>query len=180
MAKFRILVAGLAFLVTLGVLVAGWSLYRTYGVIRPLERQLAQISGVERVSVSLEGKSALVTVSLGAVDDLKETYRAIQRVVLPKLGELAVIELQSRSSPPLDRWWDEQQPLLYEDLEKYNFRDLVRALQTSAAERQFQCRVTMDAYHIYVQVSHEGAFLYQVLPYRAFSTMLPGAVEQRG
>jgi copper chaperone CopZ len=179
MAKFRFVVAGLAFVVTLALLFAGWNLYRTYGLVRPVERQVAQIPGVERVSVSVAGKTALVRVTLGAVDDLKSTYQSIQRTVSDRLGSQVIVELQGHSSPSLDRWWDEQQPLLYEDLEKSNFRDLVMALQNNAAEHHLRCRVTMDAAHIYVQASDERAYLYQVVPYRAIGHSLP-SLDQRG
>ncbi|MDI3256287.1 MAG: hypothetical protein QJR01_00925 [Kyrpidia sp.] len=179
MARFRFLMAGLAFVVTLGGFIAGWNLYRAYGLIRPVERQVAQIPGVERATVSMQGKGAVVRVTLGAVDDLKSTYRTIQQVAAERLGPQTAVEVQGHSSPGLDRWWDEQQPLLYEDLEKSSFRDLVKALQDSAAGQHYQCRVTMDADRIYVQVSDQRSFLYQVVPYRTMGTALP-SMDQKG
>ncbi|ADG06386.1 hypothetical protein [Kyrpidia tusciae] len=178
MSRFRFLVAGLAFVVTLGIFITGWNLYRTYGLIRPVEQQVQEIPGVEQVSVLLEGKGAVVRVTLGAVDDLKSTYWAIEQTATDRLGVQTTVEVRGHSSPALDRWWDEQQPLLYEDLEKSSFRDLVKALEDSAAKRQYQCRVTMDANRIYVQVSDQRSFLYQVVPYRMMGTALPSTAQK--
>jgi hypothetical protein len=160
----KIPVVVISFLLTLGILFAGMWLYKDLYVNDPLAEKLQKIPAVKEYELIIDEKSLEVT--LGTVDNLKETYLEIENSIKDITNDSGAFEIKIKDNPDnlLNSVWEKAQFAVYEALEQGNFNDM--AVQIKKVIEEFgleKYKIQMDKNNIYIQLHHGDKFLYKVL-----------------
>lgn len=157
-------VAALA--VTVVVLVAGQLIWQKYAVARPLDAGLRGIAGVTAASWE-EGKNGDLTinVTLGNVDNLTKTYGEIGDTAKNILGRRpARIVLADSRTPELENLAYALNLPVQEGIYTGNFTAMAERIGAAARAAGADARVSVDAGNVYIQLTRQGAALYNVVP----------------
>ncbi len=157
-------VAALA--VTVAVLAGGQLMWQKYAVARPLDAGLRAIAGVTAASWE-EGKSGDLTinVTLGSVDNLAKTYGEISDTAKDILGRRpARIVLADSRSPELDNLAYTLNLPVQEGIYTGSFTAMADRVGAAARAAGADAKISVDAANVYIQLTRQGAALYEVVP----------------
>jgi hypothetical protein len=157
-------VAALA--VTVAVLVAGQLLWQKFAVARPLDAGLRGIAGVTAAGWE-EGRNGDLTinVTLGTVDNLAKTYGEIGEKARTVLGRRpARIVLADSRTPELESLAFALNIPVQEAIKTGNFTAMAERVAAAARDGGADARVSVDAANVYIQLTRQGAALYEVVP----------------
>lgn len=162
----RIIVALLVMIGTFTVLVGGNFIYQRYFVQQPLAALLAQNSDVHNLQIEQEADRVVITVELGEVKNLQDTYRELEEMVRKHMGsknwELRIIDTRT---PNLERVWHASQFALYEAIVQGNFTHMARVVDGLAKGAGLdRYGLYIDENYLYLQLHQGQNFLYAVLP----------------
>lgn len=179
MFKIRWVRAMSIMLIALAVLFGGWSLYRTFGLMRPLQAELLSNPVVSNVEFAPGNKNRELTLTLKQVDDLRKTYHTLSNVVINTLGTDAVIHIEGHPSPELQNFYESLEPTIYEGIAKKNYSEMIDTLQKESKSKGITlCKVTMDRQNFYIQLGKGSDFLYQVVSYNTSTSDKIGVPSQ--
>ncbi|MBE3583064.1 MAG: hypothetical protein IMX01_02985 [Limnochordaceae bacterium] len=155
-------VAGV-FLVVLAVALVGSRVYMQQNLVRPLERQLERVAGVEQVQV-VPGSPWSVDIQLGPGLNLPLTYAKIQHVVGSYLGgRVFQIHLQPAADSTLLVTYQQMQLWIQEALATGRFSQLPQALARVAQQKGAQdLGVWVDGQAVYVRFQQDKHWFYAV------------------
>jgi hypothetical protein len=166
MPHFRPLVALFALALTLSVLFGGWMVYRSYGIVKPVQDALSHLPYVAAVHISPNDTAHSVEVALKPVNDLGAAYREILKIVQRYMGAGTAISITDQRSNALSTLYENEQPMIFEAIAKKNYTELVRQIAADSRHFGVQGKVTMDQNNIYIQLKKGENYLYDVVPYR--------------
>lgn len=166
---------GLAALLGLG------QLYRYSRVDQPLIKFYKARSDVRDFKVSAREGHIELTVKLGPVANLRETYTALEKGTQEILdAQPFAIRIQDNRN---DRLVDDYYKLhltLQEGLATGQFSDMATRLQEQAKRLGLdEAKVFLDTQYLYVQLRRGNHYLYELLP-RADARYGVGALQVRG
>ncbi|MFC4768986.1 hypothetical protein [Effusibacillus consociatus] len=167
MSRIRLMPTLLFLTASLLLFFGGWILYRDYGLIRPLQKELIGTQQVNSVDVKLSGPQKTIEVSLNQVADLQTAYRSIKTKAGKILDQEVTIELKDKRTPELETLYQSYQPMIYEGLAKGSFTEMIEKLQARGQKDGLsRAAVTMDRENLYIQLEKGDHFLYEVISYR--------------
>jgi hypothetical protein len=165
MSRIRIVPTIVAMLVTLVLLFGGWIAYRNFGLVHPVEQELMSISNVEQVNVTVSTQNRVVKIKLSQVKDLQTTFHSIRNVVTQSLGNDTQIEVLDNRNEDLTELYQSLQPILFEGLHKGTYSEMIQAITNRSKQAGVNARVTMDMNNLYIQLSKDQNYLYDIVPY---------------
>ena len=161
---FKIPVAVLALIITLGLSLGGFMLYNRFMVEKPINEEMKQVAGVQRVSVHKEDKQMVVTVKLAEIPDFSVTYRLLDQIAEKHLGAGEYsLEIEDRRSQELEHFYNDIQLHLYQGIATNSFLWLDKEIGQIANSKGIQHRLRVDEDNLYLQGHKEGYYLYSVL-----------------
>ncbi len=175
MSRIRIVPILVIMSIALSVLFGGWELYRQFGLVAPLEQQLADNKAVSGVESVVKGQEREIQITLNKVDDLQDTYVGIEQTVQESLGKQAAIKLVDKRQEELKDTYQSIQPILYAGMAKGDFPKMINDVNKQATKAGLTAKVSMNDQFIFVQLEKAAdQYLYEVLPYKetpAFSNI---------
>ncbi|MGZ4112090.1 MAG: hypothetical protein ACXVP5_06575 [Tumebacillaceae bacterium] len=175
MSRIRFVPIMLIFMVSLSVMFGGWELYRKFGLVGPLEQQLAADKNVTHVESVVNGQDREIKVTLKKVTDLQTTYEDLETIIGAQMGSQVKIDLVDDHTQDLKNVYRSIQPILYSGIAKGDFEAMIQEAEKAAKASGSQGEITMDDHNIYVNVQKNGHTLYEVLPYKLLK--LDGLME---
>lgn len=161
---FKIPVAALALILTLGLSLGGFMLYNRFVVEKPMYQEMKQVEGVQRVSVHKEDKQMVVVVKLAEMSDFSVTYRLLDRIAEKRFGAgKYTLEIEDRRSQELEQFYADIQLHLYQGIATNSFLWLDKEIGQMADSKGIQHRLRVDEDNLYLQGHKEGYYLYSVL-----------------
>ena len=153
---------------TIGFLSGGQALWQKFAVAGPLDQTLQGINGVAGVARASDGKKGdgiTFHITLQNAANLQKTYREITEAGEAALGgKKFKVSIRDNRSPELEELYYQLQPQIQESIATGSFTGMAGAIRQQAAARDIQARVFIDSRYIYLQMSKDGAELYQVVP----------------
>ncbi|GAX89779.1 hypothetical protein [Effusibacillus lacus] len=166
MSRIRILPMLIFLTASLLVLFGGWILYRDYGVVRPLQKELISTRQVNAVDVRLNGSPKVIEVSVNRVSDLQTAYKSIQAKISNKLNAGVNVKMKDKRTPELEKLFQNYQPIIYEGIAKGSFTEMIDKVQSQGRKDGLdRTVVTMDSEYLYIQLERGDNYLYEVIPY---------------
>lgn len=167
MSRIRIVPILVIMSIALSVLFGGWELYRNFGLVAPLEKQLADHEAVRKVETVVKGQEREIHITLNQVDDLQDTFVGVQDVVQQSLGKQATIKLVDNRQDELKDAYQAIQPTLYAGVAQGDFPEMISDVQKQAVAAGLNSKITMNDEFIFVQLEKADQYLYEVLPYQS-------------
>ncbi|MBP2649689.1 MAG: hypothetical protein H6Q74_514 [Firmicutes bacterium] len=156
-----------ALFITVAVLVGGQLLWNNYGVKKPLDKSLQIIPGIEAVTWAETGKntdSLVITVTLGKVSDLQQTYKQIVETSKQVLGRRPfTINLKDHRSPELEALYYDSHYYVQEAIVTGKFTSMAEAIKARAADSEVEEKVYVDDKYVYIGLSKGQSALYAVV-----------------
>jgi hypothetical protein len=165
LSRIRVLPTLVIAVTALIVFFGGWIMYRNYGLIRPLERDLSNMTPVQHVDVVVNNHTKEIRVTLKRVSDLMTAYQSVREKVANSLGADVNLVILDNRSKELSDFYQNDQPLIFESIAKGNYTSMIDALKRHAEKAGITARVTMDKNNIYIQLEKGANYLYEVVPY---------------
>jgi len=169
MSRIRFVPVLVVMAITLSLLFGGWELYRTYGLVLPLEDQLKQNQAVTTVESVVNGQERTIKVALTAVEDLQTTYESLATTIEESLGQQVKIDLVDQRNDALKQAFREVQPILYGGMAKGEFSQMIDGASQKLQAAGYQPTITMNDQNIFVQIKDGDKYLYEVLPYNTMT-----------
>lgn len=160
-SEFKVLLAILSTILALAIFLGCFSAYNRFGVRRPIVNNIMSLESVNKVQIDKQ-KEYVVTVYLGKVDNLQETYIRIDEIIAKKLepGKYC-IKIVDKRDAELEKVFVELQPVIYEALAGSRYiwlKDQVQGLGMQAEGNLF-----IDEQRIYIQVIKGNSYMYEVI-----------------
>lgn len=167
MSRIRVIPTLIVMVTALVVFFGGWLMYRNFGLVRPLERELSSTAPVQNVKVVVNNQTREVQVTVKKIPDLMTTYTAIKDKVSFTLGSDVKVTIMDHRSKELTDLYQNYQPLIFEGIAKGSYTSMIDSLKNRAEKDGISnARITMDKNNIYIQLEKGSDYLYEVLPYR--------------
>lgn len=164
---FKVHIALLALIVTFAVLVGAGYIYRQQHLVRPLERDLAAAAPVVSLKVSYDQRTPVVDVVLGPVDDLAQSYQAVDGVVRRSFGaDQYRLLIGDDRTAALAAFGDRAELYLWQAAQQGNYAAMADAVTRQATAAGLTgAKLSVSADNVFLQVA-DGAnhHLYLVIP----------------
>ncbi|OPZ65385.1 MAG: hypothetical protein BWY85_00605 [Firmicutes bacterium ADurb.Bin506] len=180
--RISIRVALISAAAVVALLAAGFTGYRVFGVVEPIERAIAQIDEVVSCEVESVRGGTVLTVRLKGVADLADTVNRIAQAA--SRGNRGAsshqlwLDIEGSPDPSMIRAMRELDFWVHEALATGKFTQLPRAatlIKASTAVDKID--VSVDSDYIYVSMANDGAEEYRLIPRAARPE---GVAEPRG
>jgi len=161
---FKAPVAVIAFVVTLGVAMAGYSLYNRYLVEKPVQEEMSRVPGVQEVEINRENHKVTVTVTLEDMEDFAPSYRDVDKLAKERFGEGNYsLEIKDTRNQELEEVYRGLQLYLYQGIANNSFLWLNQEINKVAREHQLKYKLSVDEDNLYLQLHKQGHYLYEVI-----------------
>ncbi len=161
---FKWELAALIAVLTLALLSAGYYVYHSFGVKRPLENVLKGDPDILSLKLVESKGTTDIVVEIGEISDLRETYTRLRGLAEDKLGPKISVSIKDTRDEDLQDAYHAVHYYLEEAATRGNFGEMIRSSQVALEERRLdEFNVTVDKERIYVQMGKNGAYLYEVL-----------------
>lgn len=162
-SRFNIAKIMLSFVLSLGLLLAGWLVYQEFGVIKPMYKEILAIPGVRGTEIANEQGRLSVTVDIGEVDRIQPFYQEIKKI-LPD-GSLYDLTFSDRRNAYLSGLWRENRFAVEEAAAKSNLTEMQQLIEANVSREAVDYwLLEVDGENIYFQVHDDGYYLYEVVP----------------
>lgn len=160
---YRVDVTVAVALLTLAVLLGGRLAYARFLVERPLVAELKALRGVQSVTLERSDAGYVLHLKLAEVEDLPGLYRQIEKLGAERLGPgNFVVKIQDERTPALENVYYRIHYYLEEALVQGNFSAAAARIQSEARAAGVEERFYVDEGHIYLELIHGPAYLYEV------------------
>lgn len=167
MNKIKWHVMLIVFLISLVFFFGGSFLFERFFRENPLEEELCEIEGVERVEIDGKRKNTLhVDIYTKYTDDLPGMVEGIGRVLSARVKKEYDFELHDHRSEKIEAFYREVKPAIYEGARVGNYRSIQETVDRVAAGHGLEdyC-FSVDDQFVYLQAGDEKNFLYVVVPH---------------
>lgn len=162
---FRVPVVILAVVLALGLFLGSRWIYYKYSYNEPLNQVLKANKAVESFNIDRRKPVIRITVKLGAVENIKDTYQSLQNSIQDILSPKPFqIDLQDNRDAPLKKIFYASQFAIYEAIMQGNFREMAKCIEHEASLQKSQATIFIDQNYIYLQMQHGNHYLYEVIP----------------
>lgn len=160
--NFRITVFAVALLVSLGLFLGGFSLHREL-VARNTRTGLTTLCGGP-VQLEKEGKVTAISVQLGQVNNLQETWKAMTDFIeKDTASDKYRIVIKDKRNDDLQTAFDHLQPVIYEAAANNTFVALQQEFEQYLGDKDIDYRLYLDNQRMYLQMKQGDHYLYQVI-----------------
>lgn len=177
---FRVPIVLVALVLGLGAFLGAQWLYNKYNYDQPLDSSLQKNPAVLSYAVDDRAPVVLVRLKLKEVENLGQAYREIENSLKQILGRREFqIKLEDNRDADLEKVYYYSQFAVYEAMARGNYREMEKYISDHAASAGAQARVFMDGGSIFIQISKNGHYLYEVIPVPDNGKEFPGRTEGR-
>lgn len=162
--EFRVLIAILALILSLGALLAAFYLYKEWGIKEPIVNEIKTIESVHDVNIEDKGQKYEIEVHLNKASDIQKPYQAIVEKVeasLPPEDYHLVIKDQRNAS--LQTMFNKLQPAIYEALANNQYIWLDEEIARQLQKTNMKHRIFIDQEHLYLQIIDGNSYLYEII-----------------
>lgn len=163
--NYRLSVVGLVALITLALLLGGWHLYIRQTVDRPLAQLFSGKPEILEYKLNRETVPPRLTMKLGPVDNLQESYLSLYEKARTYLGEdLEMVVLDERNQR-LEEAYRQVSFSIEEAIARGNFTEMAEAIRQKGRELQLdKTEVAIDKQFLYLHLRDGDNYLYAVAP----------------
>jgi hypothetical protein len=153
-------------LVTLGVALSAHYLIYHYKVTDPLLEQIAQLTGVNDVSLETIGNRRYIVLDLSVDANLPDIYSAASKHGAQTFGKrFAGVIIHDNRSSVLNESYYQMQFHIQQGIATGLFTQMVDGVDQLAAQAQLESyRVYVDADYIYLHLVKDGCALFELIP----------------
>ena len=144
--------AGLFF----GLLVGAQFFFKNFYIAGNFEEKLSQVEGIKKIEINDDH----ITLTMGKVNNLKETYQEITQVIQDKKYEILIKDLPS---PILEDAAEKSEIAIYEGIYRGNFTEISDYIRNLAGENGITVKIFVDNERVYLQMEEEQNFLYRII-----------------
>ncbi|HQA06454.1 MAG TPA: hypothetical protein PKW25_00135 [Syntrophomonadaceae bacterium] len=172
--ELRIVVVLLAMILTIGILFGGYSVYKVYGVEKPVETKLSALPAVSSVSIDKNKKVYEIKLQLGAVENLQSAYTEIENALNRyfKVNDYQLQIIDNRNEK-LELFYLQIQPAVQQTAAKSEFVWLDAYLDEKCSQTGLTYNLMIDEKNIYIQIMDSPYYLYEVVVRPDVSSTLP-------
>lgn len=161
---FRILVALMTLILTLGILIGGYSLYTVYGIKKPVENRIAALASVSAVQIEKEKNQYYVEVKLGQVGDLQSVYTSLEEATNHRMAqgnyELKILD---HRNDRLTELYGRLQPAIQQAIARQEYVWLDTRLSQETESLGMTYRLLVDEDNLYLQIADGSYYLYEIV-----------------
>ncbi len=131
----------------------------------PLKESLLEVDGVEKVNITNTNQHNKISISLLEVKDLSKTYREIEGILDLTYDSYQLIILDKRD-PYLESLYEKVHYALMEGERRGNYSDMNKEIFLLLNDEMdlVNYHLWVDQEKIYLQLSSDGNYLYEVIP----------------
>lgn len=160
----KIPVVVLALLVGMGALWGAQWLFNRFNYERPLTRVLQENGDIASYKINDRGPVLEVEVKLRKVENLQDSYSKLSGSVRDVVGRRSVkITVGDDRDAVLEGIYYQTRLAAYEALERGNFLEMEDFIAQRAAREGARARVFLDRDRMYIQISHDNKYLYEII-----------------
>ncbi|NLB51567.1 MAG: hypothetical protein GX808_01335 [Syntrophomonadaceae bacterium] len=163
----KVITAVISAVVTLAVLLSGYTFYNKYIVQAPLLEAIDEMASVNQVQISKEKSKYQITVELNRVENLQHEYAQLEKIAAANLGSKEYdLKISAAGDQQLQDFYYQIQPFIYEALAKDNFMWLNEQIkqQITRENGKMDYRFFVDNEMIYLQFENGRENLYEIIP----------------
>lgn len=167
-SKYNLGIICLSFILTLGILLGGRWVYQEFGVMGPLQKNLAETPAVTESMIETDGGKLNIELKLGEIQSLNQSLQDIKKI-LPKDSKYN-LTIKDRRNNYLEGLWTKNRFALEEAACLGNLTEMQGLLEANLEEADLErWLLEVDEENIYLQM-HEGkAYLYEIVQRRSVS-----------
>lgn len=177
---FRVSIVLVSLVLGLGAFMGAQWLFNKYNYEQPLDGVLRKNPAISSYEIDDSKSVVLVRLELKEVENLGQTYRDIEASLKQILGSKQFeIELRDNRDQELEAVYYYGRFAVYEAIARGNYREMEKYISDRAASAGARARVYMDSGAIFVQISNNGHYLYEVIPVPDSGAYYSGRIEGR-
>jgi hypothetical protein len=148
------------------VLFGGWFIYHSAALENPINGIVSGVHGVQRVSTNINNNAVTIDLKLNNDVDLLDLYTTITKEGASLLSNRDLkLNLDSQSSPELDKWWSSALFEVAQAMETKHYADIPQVLAAKATQiSDLKVTSEMDDTNVYVRLTQGLKSKYIVLP----------------
>jgi len=162
--EFRVLFTIVSLILTLGILLGGYSLYKKFGVQEPVIKQLCSNKAIEKASIEKKNQQHLIKIELKKVENIQKQYAEVENIINSKFEpddyELIIIGKQNKD---LEQLFDQLQPAIYEALASNRYLWLSNEIKRQTDEKHMAYRMFVDERYLYIQIEDGDSYIYKII-----------------
>ena len=165
--KTRIIVIAVSIVITLAILLAGYTSYNKYIIQKPLLNALEDTSFVNEVRLDKEGNIYQITIEMNKVDNLQTEFAKLDEITATHLGSQKYnLKISDARDQQLADFYSQLQPFIYEALAKDNYIWLNDEISRQIEDmyKNLDYKFFIDAEKIYLQFDNGRETLYEIIP----------------
>lgn len=169
--KIKVVPLAVTVVVSAALLFGGWSVYRHFGIEKPLDQVAESVPGVESAEAKMTAGQVVLYVKLSTDADLVEVYRKVKREGAAQIGSKKLeLVVESDSSSKLDEAWSHSLFDVAEAMETRRYSGIRSAMeQLSERFPGVTAETDMDDDNVYIRLSDGQSAKYIVLPRQPIS-----------
>ncbi|MGI6035759.1 MAG: hypothetical protein ACOYCE_08160 [Limnochordia bacterium] len=154
------------FLAILGLLFSGQQLFYRWQVLRPLEESFRDVAGVEEVNIERRQGQLYLEFQVAPVENLRTTYLDLVGVGRELLGDRKVtIHIKDTRDPFLSEVFYDMHFTIAEGIATGRFARMAGELEALVERAGLEKgRFYVDEDNVYVQLTKDDAYLYEIIP----------------
>ncbi len=162
--EFKVFLAIIALIVTLGVLLGGYSLYKKYGIQGPLIKELSSHEMIEKAEIDRKNDKYIINLQLNKVENIQKQYTEVEDIINTryKPGDYDLI-ITGRPNEELEQFYEQLQPAVYEALADNRYLWLSDHIENQAAGKRIAYRMFVDEKRLYIQIENNDNFFYKII-----------------
>ncbi|MEN6326888.1 MAG: hypothetical protein ABFD18_11865 [Syntrophomonas sp.] len=162
--EFRVLIAILALILSLGALLAAFYLYKEWGIKEPIVNEIKTIESVHDVKIEEKGQKYEIQVHLNKASDIQKPYQVIVEKVEASLApEDYQLIIKDQRNARLQTMFNDLQPAIYEALANNQFIWLDEEIAKQLQKTNMKHRIFIDEEHLYLQIIDGNSYLYEII-----------------
>lgn len=165
--KLRLVPVVVSVVISASILFGGYFAYQSYAMESPLQKTVTSISGVELVSMHLNGSQAAMELKLASGVSLRETVNQIEKDGASIIGKKQLnIKVVNETSEKLEQWWSSALFEVAQAMETKQYSQIPKTLQAQADASGGQLKVNteMDNNYVYITLTDGAMSKYVMLP----------------
>jgi len=160
----RVYVVLAAIMVTLVVLLTFQFVYQKYNIEQPLFKMYSQTKLVSDVKVEENGSMINVILEVKKTENLRDTYRELTGYTEQVVGsDNYKMTLTDKRTKALEEVYYESQFIIYEAMAKGDYTRMADIIRQNAAKAGAEARVFIDHDYIYIQLTKDKDYLYEIV-----------------
>lgn len=162
--EFRVLIALIALILSLGALLAAFYLYKEWGIKEPIANEIKTVESVHDVTIAEKGQKYEIEVHLNKASDIQKPYQEIVKKIEVSLApEDYEMVIKDQRNASLQTMFNNLQPAIYEALANNQFIWLDEEIGKQLQKTNMKHRIFIDEEHLYLQIIDDNSYLYEII-----------------